>query len=711
MDLSELARALPKAISELELADDSCGLRYAASSDPRFVIPPIEVIADSFSGQVVLLSAPAATGKSSAARFLAREAVAPIFDLSTVQVGSGSLSGQVLDAFGLIDGPAFLKDVQAGKATIIVDALDEAEVQAGERNFQSFLLSICHFARNSQARSSIVLVGRSETMDWVEITMIEEGVDVRRVELEFFDEKDSGLFIDLSLDSWYETENKKPRHRTSRVPFEECRELLFRQAYELFNAGTLTDPWSNRDLRRFLGYAPVLQAFAKYLFHDNHHSLKAVIGQAEGGAPNSGQWALLLRLMDDLLIRERNKFVDQVWPTIEGLMDSPTPGIERLLYSPEEQCARLIAKVERRDAPPELPLSLPETVRGPYEAAAITFLANHPFLGGPSSYVSVVFRDYIFAVALSGRTMNRSDSASVRHSMSSTDYLPTPLLAGLLLSLSAVDGVFSVGASDVGFVVESLLSRQRKDEGSYTVILGDKEKAEASIGFWNEGTGSGESSLAAVQFEISDPVVGLTFPSRLSQAEVSFDGEITLGGRGESFILGPDVTISCDELMLVSSEVRALTNVDDSATYLKARMFVSQPSHNLVKVGPGKLNADWPEIAYPWHSFAARLIPPSRTATVWKNEPACVEFRRIIVRFRSKKDNKLFCHGPFMDNFILKGNPVALRVMAALIAKGCVSKGGDTYMLDLSRLSIGYVEVRQNNRNSDIISFVDDLMG
>src|SRR5262245_56063905 len=120
-------------------------IRHVADANLRFVAPPLrEEVAYSLDRtSVILLSAPAAVGKSTVASEIARRLHAPLLDLSLFQVGDGFIEGTIAKAYGPRGLVQILDSIGNGTMALVFDALDEGEVRAGGSNFEAFMFDLC----------------------------------------------------------------------------------------------------------------------------------------------------------------------------------------------------------------------------------------------------------------------------------------------------------------------------------------------------------------------------------------------------------------------------------------------------------------------------------------------------------------------------------------------------------------------------------------
>jgi hypothetical protein len=706
-ELDSVAALLTHPVARLPLEHPTDILRYVDRVDETYVSPTLaeHVAIDPGKTAIVLLSAPAAAGKSALAREIARRAGAPLLDLSRIQVGSGSLAGVVTNSFGYAQASTFLEGLEAGSQLLVLDALDEAELRAGERNFQSFILDLGKFGRSRPSLPTLVLLGRTETTDWVALTLDEEAIPYSRFELEFLDESGARRFLELKLDRLYKRRGEEPRHRTHAVPYSHAREALFRQIYDVFRVAD--EPWNDLGVRRFLGYAPVLDVLSRYLAVPNHHALQQRLERRVPGVQGRpGPWRILLQVVEALLVREQEKFVAQTWNQLEAVLPAEEEWQgQQLLYSPQEQVARLLARVEGGQVP-SLPLMMPEVARQSYEDAVATALTNHPFLEGARAFVNVVFREYLHVLALTDPSVGSDTVARVRQSMRSVDYLPSPLLAGFLQALTAPQPPV-VSAQDTGTILESVMSGEARGNRAFFGVVPIEEKVVLMI-FDRPSSGQRIEPDAILSFDLANPDSGVVLLGRVSNGTVLLDdGTVEILGRGGRVTLGPSLIISCNGLIVQPSEVVVLTN--SSYVDLEAKTYLGPGDQRIQRLGSGSLFAHWDDMAYPWLEYREDL---PKILVDRNRHRIYIEFRRLLLRFKDKHGNYLQAFKPMMDNLIIGGNETARKVLQRLVTLGLVTSDALFYYLDLSALAaegVNYPDIRQSRLTPSVTRFLDRL--
>ncbi len=127
-----------------EVIKTTPGRKTALEANPTaaegYVSPSFKVTSWPNDAAVILVEAPGAVGKSSAALALAERARWPLVRAERAQVGSYTLSGLVLGS--ITSAGTFIESLRDGSAGIVVDSLDEAHFRAGTHNFLEFLRTL-----------------------------------------------------------------------------------------------------------------------------------------------------------------------------------------------------------------------------------------------------------------------------------------------------------------------------------------------------------------------------------------------------------------------------------------------------------------------------------------------------------------------------------------------------------------------------------------
>lgn len=279
-------------------------VRYAEKTPAWFVVPdvsqhpPIE----NTHTAVVLVSARAAVGKSTAAAFIADKLAAPLWDLSKLSVGHGFVAGTLIDTYNPARVPDLLKKLAIGEFAIVIDALDEARIHGGIPNQLDLLMDDVAACCGTTARigPSFVMLGRVDTCGVAAEKLTSLGVPFSRVEVQYFDEVDARDFILRRLDSLGHTAHRGTPAQAR--DFKAALSAVFDGVVKAMNVSPAS-PWNDVELRRFLGYAPVLVAVAMYL--KGWVDYKAMLADWHRKAVTGDQWQVLCKIMNALLEREQ----------------------------------------------------------------------------------------------------------------------------------------------------------------------------------------------------------------------------------------------------------------------------------------------------------------------------------------------------------------------------------------------------------------------
>lgn len=303
-DLESLLDALPLCSTAPPLLPTApVGVRYVTDSRPEFVVPPFEIDKTALGqAQVVVVSAPAAVGKSMLADYVALRTGGVLWDLAKARVGNNYAVGTLAASHG----PAMLGDVLQsvwnGSFLVIADALDEARLRVTFDAFTAFLDDLSsQVLKGISNGPAFVMLARRESAEfaseWLRDVL---DVNVALAEIHFFDQSGAVAFVERQISA----EGKDP----TSPAIAEAREILFSRTLELLGVPRSADNWPLDPARRFLGYAPVLVAAARYLARGGNP--KRVAEDLKGSGAPAEMWKLMAELLEDMLAREQAKFAD-----------------------------------------------------------------------------------------------------------------------------------------------------------------------------------------------------------------------------------------------------------------------------------------------------------------------------------------------------------------------------------------------------------------
>lgn len=368
-DLAERVSSNPS----LELTGSA---RLEIPSEPRPFVPPklvcgdLDDDADPLAAEVVVVSAPAAVGKSTVARFLAATRAAPLLDLAVVPVSTQSLLG--LLAADVSDPRDAISAVHSGGLTVIVDALDEGRMLSGDANFEQFLETTWELLRQDRSvidRPKLVLFGRDIAAEILDLALqiSGEGISSSWLKLDFFGHDDAIAVVEAHAS---ETAARDGSTWQSSAP---AREVISAFFGAIEGALGLEDGavWTDAQGRAFAGYAPVLGAIGSLLAREtNPQRLTNALKLA--GAERA--WDVIERVAETIMERERD---EKLCPPLAQVTSTDLP-VET--YDREEQLTLLAQLAQGRSLKMTGRVGLSGSDADAYNRMVAQHLGEHPFL-------------------------------------------------------------------------------------------------------------------------------------------------------------------------------------------------------------------------------------------------------------------------------------------------------------------------------------------
>lgn len=669
--------------SSFPLDTSSPHFRYELDENERFVAPTFRVEREPIKGKtpsVVLISASAAVGKSTVACALAHKLEAPLWDLSQFTLGDGTFTGIPRKHFGSSKFNEVEARLRSGSFLYILDALDEARARTSQ-GFDSFLQELCKETASELSKASLVLLGRTEACLWTSLFLEENDVTFAHYSIDFFSRSQSEAFIDRYLDRVAVDRGHQSFHRTQRVSFLGARDSLFSTVFELLgdNAGG-TESWNEAPVREFVGYSPVLEVLADFLNDTNYHRLTqqmSDMGTSLYSTDTNVTWKFLRTVVTNLLEREQRKQLDAFRSTVEVAAAAANWNAWDSVYGFDEQCERILCNSFSMNAP-VLPQNLPLSIQQPYEDSIN--MADHPFVKDERHFANVVFRDYLFSWAL--KNGSTAVKKTLKTYLAGDDYRPSPLLAHFYLVAGEGDETGSAEPGHLGYVYESLLSKELVSQQiSFTMEADRGGDFYATFGF-------GTPSVPDISFPVIGSGEGLVFSRFLRNADIT-SPEISFGWRDVHFDLGPAVRVDCGVLRTSVSEIRVLTDSDDGGDVIleskKYERETGTPLNRVLVKGPGDLLVNWPDLAHPWAPY--KFVPATRGIVDARFIEAVQRFASILAPFRRRGFDELTRSKSLIDNRPVGRTPMGGAMMEYLLETGILAVEGKVYRLERDRLS------------------------
>lgn len=647
---------------------------------------------------VLLISAPGAMGKSVAARAIASDRNAIYMDLAGLQVGSSTLVGELVASLGFQRADSFTDEIREGRAIIVLDSTDEAQLRSGNENFIAFLSDLKKYVNNDLNAVQIVILGRSDSIDITSMGLEYEEIKSSRVEIAPFTYEQALEFINMTLDG----DENFDGHRKHPVPFEELVKSVFLDIMDALtrsteSSRTSVDATVDRDIEslwseneKFLGYAPVLLALAKRLRVDNIKDEKNKVESSRSNESRATRERLLGSIVESILDREAGKVQDTVGQRFDGR--GITDEALALLYGNDEQAVRLLAYIGVSDIDTDFPRVLPDHLRSDYERLINDFLKDHPFIrtktDGSPSFVSPVFSDYLRAWVISS-PISGAISGN-RAKFLSTLPAVGPFFARFLAEL-VPSGEFPTVPEDlVDDAISSHLAGSSSARAAY--YSSSNQGAEDDVhylGLFNESEGKADASSLTLTFKVTELSGVLTLRGGVARTSIITDESVLLSsGHSGEFQIGPDSVIVAQEIEILANKIAVAPSEGARTSLISAGAVSHSPELRVSFIDRHHLAVSWPDPWYQWTELYLDLSSMQNQKTLRGPEAAqvVVATRKILLAFRSSTRESPAVSAEKVDQLLVRGNAVARAVREGMIELEIIRREGSQYFLETDML-------------------------
>jgi hypothetical protein len=607
--------------------------------------------------------------------------------------------GGLVRAFGADGYLKVVEGLQDGTLLLVLDALDEAHLRAGLENLEAFVGDIATTIRGPSKTPSVVMLARVETAVVVQLMLETHGMQPALARLDYFDETAARQFLDVRLSLHWQRLNRPPSHQRNAAVYRQAVDGVFAFIYACFGASG-PDEWGNEQVRRFLGYAPVLEAIADYLAVENLQSILGELGDAnvrtampDAGSPE-GPWGFLLRVIDRMVERERSKVIDM---NIKEMLRTTATEAEwddwDMLYGRDEQVDRVLRRFFRIGLfSDQMPL-IPERVRDDYERSLEPMADQHPFLTDSRSFANLVFQEYAFAWAITAGSPSVREA--VRTTLKSGRFLPSPLLGRFLLGLAprGEDGSPLVAPDDVGLLYDSLAAAAARS-GEVLIWVVSTE-SDGTVGQITRDDDS--ESLAFLVRQSESPLI---FWRKIAYADIAVEGGVALGLPGQTFVLGPDVIVETDILETPAAEYVVLGNADSYSRLAAAAHVPGSQDTQLKVYSEGPFEVSWEPLVHPWYPYG--VAPPEVPPEL---ELAFRDLVSIVKWFRKHGRDEYARKKELIDNVVIGRNASdrnagARSLLAYMLDHGVLSDSRGLYFINLSQIGMSWADVQAHRMTS-----------
>ncbi|MCA5922177.1 hypothetical protein [Curtobacterium oceanosedimentum] len=622
-------------------------------------------------GRVILISAPAAVGKSWLAAELSARTFNPLWDLSRFSVGSNFFTGTITDVYGASGFSTFTDRLRAGEACLILDAADEALVRVGSNSFQVGLENLAKLLGSNpqmEATTGAVILGRPETIAESKKILSEAGLSVIELRVKFFSEDQARAFV---------------RTKVSSTKFKVVSELdpFLTEFFDNVKSALQTSSWDQSD--DFLGYSPVLDALATF-YNDAPNPMR-LMSDLHKEQSFGHVWTLLIKIINEILDRETDKFADAFGDGDEGKI-----AYGREVYDRRAQLEYLLTD-EPETFLPELPDTENDDWLNDLEEQLRRWFVEHPLRkhkplssgANPlDGFANAAFRDFAIASMLGWgdsdavtRVNDYWRSPTVNPSLMLSRFIFTMYGVEDLLPLAALGLVADSHASAVNLDAEAILRISEEwegDENEGSVIRASLDR-----------TGRMHSASAWLVFVGEDGEGDLEFHRSLARVVVdSPERRIVLGAGALDFVLGPDALISCAAFVSEAVEVRLAYSPSTVVRVRASR--IQGATQRLIVKAQSLIELETSNAGHPWSPHVVRGNPISEV-TGRDLTGAGIEVRRLVSWFaRASMVAGSLSYPAAAFDVILKKRRVSAEVFRFFEETGVLGRRGESYTLTFS---------------------------
>jgi len=674
--------------------------------DPAYVWPDIRRIDGDDESSMVLVSAPGAMGKSAAAKAVAHAIKAPYVDLSTMHVGSGSLTGEIAKAFDFVGAATFVTALKEGRTALVLDGTDEAQLAAGRENYLAFIADLAWLLSDAAAAGQVLIFGRRDATESTQLALLDLGYAPPRYEIAPLSHAQAVDLVDQTLDIRITSEGELfDVHRKHAEPFAQLREALFAD----IGAALGSEKGDERGwptVEDFLGYPPVVLAFAEWLAVDNPAAELARMRGISHTVARARRGQLLREIVERVMDRETGKVQERLG---DRLALRPDDTQRNALYGFDEQVSRLLDLTGTRAVALDVPAWLDPDDRATYESQIADFVSDHPFLAG-RKFSNIVFSDYLRAWAISS-PIGELYAPSHRAEFLSTLPASGPFFTHFLHALSNEDSPFlpehlvadAISSFHLGAIDGRAVYLQHDDETTAVLVLGEESSDES----------------AALQFVVTELSGVLELRSPIVRTTVVTDAGLVLRGNPDSLTIGPGVALVAGEIEFDAKSVSILGAKSDSGANtwnVISAQTVTHPNELKLAVHPNEkaLAASWPDMWHQWKPFQLDMGNKGRPIPHRLAAQIVLGVRRIVAAFRPSMEAGLSVSADKVDRVVVGTNRVFEAVLLAIMELGVITRHGGLYTLDLEQLGqygVSWAGVTGDDPGKALSQLIDDVVG
>lgn len=673
---------------------------YYAQMDVSKYIDPIMKQIETVEGftpfheaNVILISAPGATGKTVMSEYLSKTLQIPILNLSKYDaVGANSIGGLIMKEVESQDIFVYHQGLKDGTCSLIIDGLDEAAIHITHESFEAFMKDIAFFSKDSKGLPFVIL-GRPAVMENAALSLEENQVKTTLLQIEPFTIEKAKEFIDAQT-----TVSARSRFD---LHYRSVRDYIIDEIGGFFrNESDI----NHLVFERFIGYAPVLVSIKTLLsIEKDYHRLLQELQRDK-----KQKIGLLVDVIEKILDREQLKIHEGV---LEQFFDHTRnqevrDAIRAKCGTKEDQCCRLIDYLLGEES--FTPLFNDDNLDIQYNQKINEWLENHPFVNATEKrFENIVFESYVIAYLSNTldykdkaiRAMERSKGSSylflyLFDSMSESKDISIQMVPYLISSFKALDRPLDIGMIEI-----------------FSSDEADAQNIQCEMSFGRENTNK-EYEFTFTAHRQDE----LYLPSPLSSMNI--DAPLNICMKGLSIELQSPLSICCYSLDIISKEALITDNQGKTGIVIDSEhMSISSADGsptlltNRIHNGSSMKIFTSSTLPYPFSEYKETY------QFVLQNDKeiseAFTKFRRMILMFRSHSKGALARYCSKIDNRIAKTNTGRL-LLKKLLEEKVIYTDQTYYYINYERfasvIGVKYDEIRSCNINEKTRLFLSNAI-
>ena len=635
--------------------------------------------------QVILISAPGATGKSALCNYVSSSKSIPIINLNKpIAMGAHSVTGLLSDNLDFDSYYSFQKGIYEGKNCLIIDAVDEGYARTGQIAFEGFLDDIVKISKKSVGLSFVIL-GRTSTLEYTALYLEEKDVKVTMLQIEPFTIEKAQLFINAYM--------KSDLSERFAEDYQQVRDYIIQEIGGFFKDET---ELKRKMYERFIGYAPVLLSIATLLNRNNNYN--SLLTELRQGIKKHID--LVVDIIEMLLDRDRNKIDDQLLPMLSSYPKEFQEKVIKDAYSIQEQCERILSAMIGK--PYYIAISGDNQFDQKYNEACQKWFEDHPFMESKSQVQNKVFESYVLAY-LTMRGVYVNEVSDYLNAYKRNSYLFFDLCNKLYGEHRDVDYKL------IPALMDSFKMMDRPNKKGIISIDGEEASdgsAKCFISFAHED----EEDVEFI-FQLGN-TQSLELPSIVSYFFV--DAPIRILVPNKSFEVGAPTSISCSRLEITSQSMLITSSGVSGIVCFSAPEFVVSYRDGMPLVSsPGNVECKIltnSELSYPYVQYRDKAIVEIGNDDL---NDRFQKLRRILLQFRSHGKGNLARYKDKIDNLIGRTSAIGGKVLTAMKNSGMIYSEERLYFVNSDKvdevLGLSYDDVFMCKINDKVKDFLSRI--